>query len=517
MTPRPPSSVRRPTRLISFVLMLSVTLAAVVALAGPAAAAVETTDLTTEGVTAEDLAGRLVGDGITVSNAVFSGHDSAAGVFLGGNGILGLDSGVVLSSGAIANVIGPNDQTGAGSNFGGSGDADLTALAGTGTQDAAVLTFDFVPTTSTVQFSYVFSSEEYTEFIGLGFNDAFGFFVNGTNCALAGDPAVPITIDTINPGTNGNLFIDNETNPTLDTQMDGLTVVLTCTASVTPDDTNTMKLAIADAGDANLDSAVFLGEGTFAAVQPLTVTVDGDGAGTVTSVPAGIECGADCTEGYDEGTPVSLTAVADAGSTFTGWSGACEGTGTCDLTMSGPQSVTATFAADPDPCAVETDCDAGTVPPGGSLSTVEGTGGNPVTTGDPFALQLKNVTGDQLTGTIVEEACDGTQEGDPLCASPRVGGSAGNFQFASGGGSLAVTTSTTPAPVTVAKLFYDRSVVRVGAPVKIFYQKQPGDPVIRLQRCGDGVRTECFTLNKLRSGDQIVRVPLSADPRVTRG
>ena len=517
MTVRPPESVRRRARVTSFMLVLSVMLTALVVLAGPAAAAVTTTDLTGS-VTAADLAGRLVGDGITVSNAVFSGNDSAAGTFLGGDGILGLDAGVVLSSGPIENVIGPNDQSNAGADLGAAGDTDLDGLAGTTTEDAAVLTFDFVPTTSTVQFNYVFSSEEYTEYVGLGFNDAFGFFVNGTNCALAGDPAVPITIDTINPTTNSDLFIDNETSPTLDTQMDGLTVVLTCTASVTPDVTNTMKLAIADAGDGNLDSAVFLGEGTFAAVQPLMVTVDGDGAGTVTSVPAGIECGADCTEGYDEGTPVSLSAVADAGSTFTGWSGACEGTGACELTMSSPQSVTATFAADPDPCAVETDCDAGTVPPGGTLSTVEGTGGNPVTTGDPFALQLKNVTGDQLTGTIVEETCDGTQEGDPLCSSPRVGGSAGNFQFTSGGGGgVTIATSTGPAPVTVAKLYYDRSVIRVGAPIKVFYQKTLADPVLRLPRCGDGVRTECFTVRKLASGDQIVKVPLSADPRVTRG
>jgi hypothetical protein len=69
----------------------------------------------------------------------------------------------------------------------------------------------------------------------------------------------------------------------------------------------------------------------------------------------------------------------------------------------------------------------------------------------------------------------------------------------------------------VAKLLYDRSVIRFGHPVKILYQKNAGGPVLRLPRCGYGVRTECFTLRRLTSGDQIVRVPLSSDPRVTRG
>jgi hypothetical protein len=71
--------------------------------------------------------------------------------------------------------------------------------------------------------------------------------------------------------------------------------------------------------------------------------------------------------------------------------------------------------------------------------------------------------------------------------------------------------------VTVAKRYYDRSVIRLGAPIKIFYQKTSADPVIRLVRCGDGVRTQCFMVRKLENGDQIVKVPLSAAPRVTRG
>ena len=79
--------------------------------------------------------------------------------------------------------------------------------------------------------------------------------------------------------------------------------------------------------------------------HPLTVTKAGTGQGTVTSNPAGINCGAVCASNYDEGTPVDLTPQADPGSTFAGWSGACIGMGPCQVVMNGPNSVTATFTS----------------------------------------------------------------------------------------------------------------------------------------------------------------------------
>jgi hypothetical protein len=75
----------------------------------------------------------------------------------------------------------------------------------------------------------------------------------------------------------------------------------------------------------------------------LTVSKTGNGAGTVTSIPTGINCGSDCSENYDVGTPVTLTASPSAGSTFTGWTGSCLGIGTCSLTMSVARSLTANF------------------------------------------------------------------------------------------------------------------------------------------------------------------------------
>jgi len=80
----------------------------------------------------------------------------------------------------------------------------------------------------------------------------------------------------------------------------------------------------------------------------LTVKVEGDGSGSVTSSPAGINCGSDCTEIYDAGTGVTLTATPQGGSTFAGWSGACTGSSTtCTLTMNASKSVTATFTTKP--------------------------------------------------------------------------------------------------------------------------------------------------------------------------
>ncbi|MBA3393312.1 MAG: DUF4215 domain-containing protein [Deltaproteobacteria bacterium] len=77
--------------------------------------------------------------------------------------------------------------------------------------------------------------------------------------------------------------------------------------------------------------------------QTFTLTVSVVGAGTVTSVPTGINCGADCTETYVAGTAVTLTPMPATTGLFTGWSGDCSGTGSCVVTMSAARNVTATF------------------------------------------------------------------------------------------------------------------------------------------------------------------------------
>jgi hypothetical protein len=80
----------------------------------------------------------------------------------------------------------------------------------------------------------------------------------------------------------------------------------------------------------------------------LAVTKGGTGKGTVTSSPAGIDCGATCTAAFDQNTQVTLTATRAVGSRFSGWSGNCTGTAsTCTLTMDASKAVAANFIATP--------------------------------------------------------------------------------------------------------------------------------------------------------------------------
>lgn len=86
--------------------------------------------------------------------------------------------------------------------------------------------------------------------------------------------------------------------------------------------------------------------GDLSVPRDLAVVKGGSGQGAITSSPAGINCGTDCTEVYDDWTEITLTAVPEAGSTFQGWSGGgCSGTGSCTFRMASDISVSATFAA----------------------------------------------------------------------------------------------------------------------------------------------------------------------------
>ena len=114
----------------------------------------------------------------------------------------------------------------------------------------------------------------------------------------------------------------------------------------------------------------------------LTVTRAGSGTGTVTSSPAGIDCGSTCGANFTAGASVTLTASPAADSRFTGWSGACSGSGSCVVTMSASLAVTATFQPK---FSSTTSLTSGTNPsPAGQpvtfTATVSGSGGTPTGT-----------------------------------------------------------------------------------------------------------------------------------------
>lgn len=89
------------------------------------------------------------------------------------------------------------------------------------------------------------------------------------------------------------------------------------------------------AGDLTMGSPV---------TRSLTVVSGGTGAGKVTSSPAGIDCGKDCTESFEKGTSVTLTAAADAASVFSGWEGASSEFHTCSVSIDSDKTIKASFA-----------------------------------------------------------------------------------------------------------------------------------------------------------------------------
>lgn len=218
---------------------------------------------------AEELAQMLVGDSVAISNIKYTGDPLAKGSFSGGADIIGFDEGIILSSGNVEDVVGPNSDDGISTNFETPGDVDLSNLiGGEETNDAAVLEFDFIPENNVISFTYVFASDEYNEYV-YDFNDVFGFFVNGQNVALIPGTDIPVSIDNVNGGNpfgsdnakNSAYYRNNDPSDgdaAINTEMDGLTTVLHVQASVISGKPNHIKLAVADAKDTSFDSVVFI-------------------------------------------------------------------------------------------------------------------------------------------------------------------------------------------------------------------------------------------------------------------
>jgi uncharacterized repeat protein (TIGR02543 family) len=162
---------------------------------------------------------------------------------------------------------------------------------------------------------------------------------------------------------------------------------------------------------------------TFTAPLPtfvLTVTGSGTGRGSVTSNPSGINCtinggsgGGACSAPYTSGTPVTLTAAPAGGHTFAGWSGACTGTGNCQVTMSQARAVTATFTALHQLTVTGSGTGSGSVTssPSGINCAISGGSGSgtcnaPYTSGTVVTLTAAPISGHTFAGW--SGACSGT-------------------------------------------------------------------------------------------------------------
>jgi gliding motility-associated-like protein len=230
----------------------------------------------------------FLGNGVTVTNVTYTGSNTAVGAFNNGLSTIGIESGIVMTTGDVTLLnTTTNNNSGSGTDNGAGSDTDLASIAGTNINNAAVYTIDFIPTADTLRFNYVFASEEYPDFV-CSINDVFGFFISGpgfngpftnmaTNIALVPGTATPVGVNTINNGnptdpscgpTNATYYIDNDGNNTGGVSpypivFDGFTTVLTAQAIVTPCSTYRIKLAVGDAVDGILDSGVFLAANSF--------------------------------------------------------------------------------------------------------------------------------------------------------------------------------------------------------------------------------------------------------------
>lgn len=225
---------------------------------------------------AGQLVNEILGAGITVSNLQYNGGSYASGTFTDGSDSIGMETGVILTTGTATDAEGPNSVGNITTDNGLPGDSDLNSLIpGYTTYDATILEFDFVFDSGyggDLYFNFAFASDEYNEFTNTSFNDVFGFFIDGVNYAVLPGTSTPISINTVNGGGPSYLgelpvsnpeFYNNNDNGVFDIEYDGFTDVFLAEILGLDSGTHHISMAIADAGDHVLDSAVFIQGGTF--------------------------------------------------------------------------------------------------------------------------------------------------------------------------------------------------------------------------------------------------------------
>ncbi|MEP0263521.1 choice-of-anchor L domain-containing protein, partial [Dokdonia sp.] len=217
----------------------------------------------------------------------FTGIDNGAPTF---NGIgsfdrngsdFPFDGGVVLTSGSINDVPGPN-VNGVPTGGGWGGDADLEAnTTATNTNDASFIQFDFTPFVDELSFNFIMASEEYDQNFECTFSDAFAFILTDLttgvvqNLAVLPGTTIPIEVTNIHPDVPGQCPAINEiffdrynfapfNDATMSaTDFNGQIVPLAAVSPVTSGNPYRIKLVVADETDSALNVAVFIEAGSF--------------------------------------------------------------------------------------------------------------------------------------------------------------------------------------------------------------------------------------------------------------
>jgi hypothetical protein len=402
------------------------------------------------------MAATLAGPGVTVvaSSVTTTGSAYSRGLFSAGS-VLGISSGVVLGTGAVVAAVGPNqpdsNATNVSYDMGGAGDSDLATLAGGTTYDASSLSFDVIPVSSELDFNYVFSSEEYQLYVSGQYNDAFAFFVNGSNIALL-PSGQPVTIHTVNASTNPSYFVLNETAGTAlwnACSMNGMTTVLTSKAAVTPGVANHIKLVIADGGDPYMDSNVFI-----AALLAPTATCTPTITPTSTVSPTSSQTGTSTDSPTVTATP-SATGTSTPSSTATP---SFSGTITPSSTPTATPNSTSTPSATPSSSATATPSCSATrtqtfTATATATSTATGTGtptrtATPSATSTPTPTASPSATPTSTASPTASDTCTPTQTGTQTASATQTSTATATPTFTQSPTQTASATQTSTATAT---------------------------------------------------------------------